>query len=285
MLASGPWEHRFVHAQGLRFHTVCAGFGAESLTPRRVVVLLHTFPQNWVAWRKVLARSAEVPLPLVALDLRGYGASDKPPQGWKIPTLASDVLGVLTGLGVEEAVIAGHGLGGVVARAAAAQAPHIVRQVLAISSPHPARWRFTRRESAATSWLAWAQLPWWPERQLTNGTAVADFITAFSTENSPARQAVAAYAAPLQSPFAAHSAMEQLRWLVRSRRRLEGRRFLAELERAYWTVPVTEIVGREETFWGRSLFEQDTVIVPGRHFLPEECPDAIIEAIAAAAEG
>ena len=52
---------------------------------------------------------------VVAMDLRGYGASDKPPRGYDPVTLAADVAGLVRALGERDAVVVGHGWGGLVA--------------------------------------------------------------------------------------------------------------------------------------------------------------------------
>jgi len=48
--------------------------------PAPPVVLLHGFPQTWYVWRKQTPALAEHYL-LIVPDLRGYGATDKPPIG------------------------------------------------------------------------------------------------------------------------------------------------------------------------------------------------------------
>ena len=67
--------HRDVTANGVRLHYVLAG--EEMADP---LVLLHGFPQSWVMWRLVLPALAASHL-VVAVDLRGYGDSEKPPRG------------------------------------------------------------------------------------------------------------------------------------------------------------------------------------------------------------
>lgn len=278
--APGPWSHRFLDANGARLHAVTAGFDPTS-TPQRVVILLHSFPQHWYAWREVLAAAGDLDCAMVAVDLRGYGASDKPPSRFSIPTLAADVVGVVSALGAREAIVVGHGLGGVVARAAAAYYPDVIRHVVAVSSPHPARWRLARSRHLAR--IAPAILtPVLAERGLTSGTTVSLVINELTDESSPTRAASYSYTDALRSPFAARCALEQLRWLIRSRRRPSGRQFLAELERAYWIVPVTEICGRRDALWDPSSCSDDARRSPGGHFLPEEDPDTILTALRAA---
>src|SRR4051794_30773484 len=84
VLLDGPWRHRFVSANGTRFHVVEAGSGP-------LVLFLHGFPEFWWAWHEQLRLTAEAGFRAVAVDLRGYGASDKPPRGYDGYTMAGDV--------------------------------------------------------------------------------------------------------------------------------------------------------------------------------------------------
>lgn len=57
------------------------------------MLLLHGFPQFWWTWRRRLVFLAEAGYRAVAMDVRGYGASDKPPQGYDRLTLAAETAG------------------------------------------------------------------------------------------------------------------------------------------------------------------------------------------------
>ena len=108
VLIDGPWRHRFVAANGARFHVAEAGEGP-------LVVLLHGFPQHWWCWRDQLTGLADAGYRVAAMDLRGYGASDKPPRGYDTPTLAADVAAVVRSLGEPAATIVGHDWGAFIA--------------------------------------------------------------------------------------------------------------------------------------------------------------------------
>jgi pimeloyl-ACP methyl ester carboxylesterase len=131
---AGPWEHRMVSANGARFHAVEAGSGP-------LVLLLHGFPQCWLAWRSQLVALADAGYRAVALDLRGYGLSDKPPRGYDPVTLSADVAGVVRSLGVADAVVVGHDWGGLLAWTTAVGHPKVVRRLCVVSAPHPLRVR------------------------------------------------------------------------------------------------------------------------------------------------
>lgn len=88
------------------------------------VVLVHGIGQTGWIWAPV-ARRLAVERRVVSMDLRGHGLSDAPTEGFDEDSLADDVIAVAEGSGIaapsaERAVIlAGHGLGGIVAAWAA----------------------------------------------------------------------------------------------------------------------------------------------------------------------
>jgi len=88
----GPWTHRSVSANGTRFHVAERGDGP-------LVLLLHGFPEFWWAWRHQLISLSEAGFRAVAVDLRGYGGSDKPPRGYDLITAAADAAGLVRSLG------------------------------------------------------------------------------------------------------------------------------------------------------------------------------------------
>src|SRR3954469_6037901 len=155
----GPWRHLQVHANGIRFHVV----EAESDSPqadhadRPLVILLHGFGSFWWSWRHPLgelwagagAATGMVNARVVAVDLRGYGGSDKPPRGYDGWTLAGDTAGLVRALGDNTATLVGHADGGLVCCAPSVLPPRSVRAIAVVSSPHPAALRtsaLTRRD-------------------------------------------------------------------------------------------------------------------------------------------
>src|SRR5262249_55880095 len=116
VLLDGEWTHRFVSANGTRLHIAEVGTGP-------LVLFLHGFPEFWGAWRDPLAVLADAGSRAVAVDLRGYGASDKPPRGYDGYTLAADVTGLIRALGERDATIVGTGYGGLLAWTTAALHP------------------------------------------------------------------------------------------------------------------------------------------------------------------
>ncbi len=97
------------------------------------IVLIHCFTCaiNW--WDGVMPR-LDRDHRVIAIDLLGHGGSEKPSSGYSIENQASLVAGVLSRLGVRDAEVVGHSLGGPVAIALAEQFPRLVNRLVAIDS-------------------------------------------------------------------------------------------------------------------------------------------------------
>jgi pimeloyl-ACP methyl ester carboxylesterase len=230
-LVDGPWQHRDISANGVRLHVADAGTGP-------LVVLLHGFPQFWWSWRHQLVDLADAGFRAVAPDLRGYGASDKPPRGYDALTLAADVAGLVRALGERDAVIVGHGWGAHVAWTLAAAHPQLVRRLVVISSAHPLCWAGgllrDQRQRRVLSEVARFQLPWHPERWLVADDAhnVALLLRSWAGPGFPDADSERRYRDAMQILAAPHCALEYHRWAVRSLPRSDGRRFRRVMRRA-----------------------------------------------------
>ena len=228
----GPWAHRSVSANGTRFHAAEAGDGP-------LVLLLHGFPEFWWTWRHQLTVLPEAGFRTVAVDLRGYGGSDKPPRGYDLVTAAADAAGLVRALGEANAIVIGHGLGGLIAWTLAAYYPKVVRRLAVISMGHPLRMRasvFTdplgqgRRSGYALGF----QLPILPERQLLRDGAVrvGHLLEKWSAPGWPDPETERIYARAMRIPSVAHSALEYHRWLARSGVRPDGVRYARHMRAA-----------------------------------------------------
>ena len=97
------------------------------------IVLVHCFTCSinwWEGMIPLLAREHRV----VAMDLRGHGGSEKPTEGYSIPEQAELLAAALGRLGVRDATVVGHSLGGPISIALAEQSPGLVDRLVIIDS-------------------------------------------------------------------------------------------------------------------------------------------------------
>jgi pimeloyl-ACP methyl ester carboxylesterase len=100
--------------------------GPRSAPP---IVLVHCFTCaiNW--WDRFMPLLDDTHR-VIAVDLRGHGGSEKPSSGYSIPDQADFVAQALARLGVSNAEVVGHSLGGGVAVALAERSPQLVSRVV-----------------------------------------------------------------------------------------------------------------------------------------------------------
>jgi lipase len=93
------------------------------------VVCLHGVTQHGGVFEEVGRRLAAAGHPVLAVDLRGHGASGREPP-WSTGTHAADVLETLDAAGIETATWVGHSFGGRIAAALAANASERTRRLI-----------------------------------------------------------------------------------------------------------------------------------------------------------
>ena len=249
VLVDGPWTHRTIRANGIALHVAEVGSGP-------LILLLHGFPTFWWTWHRQLTDLADAGYRAVAVDLRGYGASDKTPRGYDATTLAADIASLVTALGESDAVIVGNDLGGLLAWTVAVHQPQVVRRIAVLGAAHPLRLRHAivadrQQRHAAAYALKRFQLPRYGETLLTKD---ADFIRhLFDTWSGPRWRgtpgfvdSVARYAEAMTIHPVAHCSLEFFRWAVRSLPRPDGRRY-AESMRTPLIKPVLQLHGDFDT--------------------------------------
>lgn len=243
----GPWTHRTVSAGGTRFHVAELGEGP-------LVLMLHGFPEFWWSWHNQLVSLAEAGYRAAAIDLRGYGSSDKPPRGYDLITLAGDAAGLIRALGEANAVVVGHDWGGLLAWTMAVYHPKVVQRLVPVSIPHPLRLRQSvRGDLLGQAWAArhafGFQLPMWPERRLVraDGELAGRLLNAWSGPGWPDRRTEEMVRQAIQIPGVAHSALEYHRWLIRSQARPDGLRYAARMRTAI-EVPTLHLHGALDSY-------------------------------------
>lgn len=158
-------EHRKVAANGMTFHVAVAG--PDNGAP---VFCLHGFPEGWMSWRPVMEA-----LPAVrfyAPDLRGYGESDRPSQGYDIFTLTDDIKTLIDTLGIGKPLLVSHDWGGALGWIYAHRYAESIRKLVVINCPHPqtlarAVLHFEDFQTIRIPWVPFFMIPQLPERFFT----------------------------------------------------------------------------------------------------------------------
>jgi pimeloyl-ACP methyl ester carboxylesterase len=98
------------------------------------IVLLHCFTCAIDWWDKLTPLLTRSGHRVIATDLLGHGGSDKPRSGYSMQDQAQLVAGALAKLGVRDAIVVGHSLGGAVAIALAEQSAQLISGITIIDT-------------------------------------------------------------------------------------------------------------------------------------------------------
>lgn len=110
---------------GLSIHYEVAGRG-------KPVICLHGVLGSGRCWKHLMADFPDYSV--YALDLRGFGESDKPRHGYSVDTLVSDLEAFMNRLAIERATLIGHSLGELVAIAFACKSPERVERLVLVGN-------------------------------------------------------------------------------------------------------------------------------------------------------
>lgn len=241
------------------------------------VVLLHGFPHTWQVWTPII-RVLDPVHQVVALDLRGLGASGPGQAGCDAGQIAADVIALLDVLHLERADLVGLDLGVVPVLLAALTAPQRVRRVVVmegLAGSLPGAEDFL--SGGAPWWFGFHAVPGFAE-QVLDGHAeeYVDFFLRAGTRGrgvDPASQA--AIARGYGAPAGLARAFEHYRALPTSNAQLAeaaGRRLRAP----------TMAIGAQPV--GSALYRQLAPIADDLtghliedcgHLVPQDRPDAL----------
>lgn len=254
--SDGPWTHRDISTNGIRVHIAHMIPAGHDATSAPLVIFVHGVGQIWWCWRHQMMALCEAGFHVVAVDLRGHGASDKPPRGYDGWTLADDITGLIRALGYRTATLVGHGEGGFVAWTAAYHSPKAVSSLVTVASPHPLGMRRAVRGDSAQRAamlpnLVFNQIPRLAEKRITmdDYAFVARQLRARGGPNWPDHPdfdaTVEMFTAAHKITDVPHLGLETQRWMFRSQFRVDGRQFRAELNRKI-SLPVLMMRGSED---------------------------------------
>ena len=117
------WMTGICEANGINIHYLRTGGAKPPL------VLLHGLTGSGACWSP-LARALEGEYDVVMPDARGHGNSSTPLDGYRYEDHASDVVGLIQGLGLAAPVLLGHSMGGMTAALLASQLGTAIRAVI-----------------------------------------------------------------------------------------------------------------------------------------------------------
>jgi pimeloyl-ACP methyl ester carboxylesterase len=108
-------EDEFADVNGIKLHYLIAGKGDP-------IVLLHGFAETSHMWLPLIAKLSDKHT-VIAPDLRGFGQSSAPSDGYTKAAMAQDVHALVKSLKYDRIRLVGHDIGLMVAYAYAAQYP------------------------------------------------------------------------------------------------------------------------------------------------------------------
>jgi pimeloyl-ACP methyl ester carboxylesterase len=123
-------RHHMLDVGDIALHVVEQGRGLP-------VVMCHGFPGLWYSWRHQLPVLAEAGYRAIAVDMRGYGRSGRPASSASYDRrhTVADMVGLLDGLGIEDAVFVGHDFGAALVWDLPQWAPGRVKALMQLSVP------------------------------------------------------------------------------------------------------------------------------------------------------
>lgn len=274
--------HHRLAADGVDLHFVTAGEGPP-------LVLLHGFPQTWRQWLRVIDRLAHR-FTIIAPDLRGVGATPGPPGPYDKHTLAGDVRAIVAEVcGDAPVLMVGHDMGSFVAFAYALRYRALTRGLMIVDAPPPGSTMFESGKSRA--WHIAFHSARDVAEMLVAGRErayIAQFVASRIYDTAAvSEEDIDAYAAAYSAPGAMRAAFEMYRAFDKD----------AELNRAALAegklaMPV-HLVGASRRLdpklfeeLGREIALKSRTLIVDRcgHWIPEERPEVMTQAILALAE-
>ncbi len=257
------------------------------------LLLLHGYPQTGAMWHKVAPALAER-FQLVIADLRGYGRSSKPETTadhapYSKRAMAQDMAEVMSDLGHDRFLVAGHDRGGRVAhRLAIDHAERVERLAVLDIAPTREMYRDTDEAFARAYWHWFYLIRPAPRPERMIGADPAAFLKeklgGLTGCLSPFDQAaLAEYLACFRDPAAIHAMCEDYRAAATidlAQDDADGGRKLACPLLVLWGLKgVIERCFDPLALWRERAEQVEGFALPCAHYLAEEQPDATAEAL------
>lgn len=274
-------------------HGAVAGHGEPLL-------LLHGHPENWRMWHKVMPALAEQ-FTVVATDLRGYGDSGRPQDvpdhsNYSKRVMAEDQIAVMKQLGFDHFHVMGHDRGARVAYRMALDHPEAVDRLvlLDIVSTYD-MYENTNRDfvKALVQWFFFSQEAPLPEHMIENSREeffrYSLHIDRYHSENDTQAAAFPEeiYRDYLRcyTPEVIHSICEEYRAGETIDRALDeenlrnGKKIRANTLALWGGNGLVERFFDPLACWKKFCLQIEGHALPCGHFIPEEAPEAMMEAV------
>jgi pimeloyl-ACP methyl ester carboxylesterase len=265
------------------------------------VVLLHGFPQTHLAWRHVAADLA-ADHRVICPDLRGYGGSDRPspdPAGERYSKrqMASDVVDLMRELGHDRFGLVGHDRGALVAFRAALDHPQAVTHLAVLDViPQADLWASLRGTAGIFAFHLYllAHPPPLPEQVIgaDPDAFFGHFLRIWSNRADAIPDDVrSSYLAAFRSADAIGAVCADYRagaFVDPGHDEADRRagRVLDMPVAAMWQDPGdVELPFDPAKVWAEWAPDLRTHVLPGGHFLAEDCPGEVTAAIRALLHG
>ncbi|MEC7465146.1 MAG: alpha/beta hydrolase [Pseudomonadota bacterium] len=100
-------EFKFIDTNGITLRAAVEGEGP-------LIIMVHGCPESWFSWRRQIPVIAEAGYKVAAIDVRGYGGSDKPHaiEEYTLKKIGADIVGIIDFFEEDQAILIGHDWGG-----------------------------------------------------------------------------------------------------------------------------------------------------------------------------
>ncbi|MBC7794413.1 MAG: alpha/beta hydrolase [Clostridia bacterium] len=232
-------KHHRITTNGTTLHAV-----EDGPADGAPILLLHGFPETWWSWRHQIPELVKAGYRVIAMDLRGYGESDKNGP-YDFDTATADVLGLLDHFGLSKVRLVGHDWGGVLGWYMTSHQSARFERFVAINAPHGRVFRKALKKFSQIkrSWYIFAfQIPWVGERMIirNNGAVVPRAIRGSTADrNAISKKDVEPFREALLQPGAATAMLGWYRAAAKFKKSADA-----------ITIPVKLIWGMNDTALG-----------------------------------
>ncbi|XP_013174998.1 PREDICTED: epoxide hydrolase 3-like [Papilio xuthus] len=146
--------HKYIKANNVKLHYVESGNPSKPL-----MLFVHGFPEFWYTWRhQILEFNKDYCC--VALDMRGYGDSEKPEgvSSYKLDILVEDLRDFVQKLGRNKCILVSHDRGGIVASKFRDTHPEYVDGLIMLASITRESWHGEIWGNLKQHFLSWYTL-------------------------------------------------------------------------------------------------------------------------------